>query len=260
MNEILAMFLRDVLGARPPEYGLEFDAGRAAQAYELISETARDSAELRNAGNPNLFGFFPRITVRDHADFNILHPVVSERATDLREALLCGCGQYALGSEVLQMSELRDLQEEYLNTLRLRVALEAENERWHQEQEQIREATERASAAMGEPEPLAEWEQELVASTPLQNDEALATLRQRLAVQEQTETDIQNHRPVPRHEYAPEALAFIAGADEELRKLAEEGKKIQAIKRLRTLTFCGLEAAKEAVETAYPISLRSTQY
>lgn len=243
MDELLAFFMRNVLGLTAPaaDYGTEFSDDRAREAYFLIRNTADATAEMRETAMPNMFGFFPRISLRDHGDIDLLLPIVDTRAAELKDALLAGAGAYAMGSNKLALEELHEVREEYLKTVRLSMALESEHTRWHSEQEEIKAATERATAAM--PEPLADWERELI-DIPAP------------ATPEQTPADVENHRPIPSHQYTPESLAYIAGADEEIRAHAQDGKKIHAIKRLRTLTRCGLRDAKIAVETAFPASFQ----
>jgi hypothetical protein len=146
MNELfLTVFLRDILGVKAPDLGREFNETRAHVAYDLVSDTAKTAATLHGA--PNRIGFFPRVSLRDRGDIEFLRELVDERAAELKGALLNAAGAYALGSEVLTLSELREVRDDYLGALRMSLALEEEYKRWHKEQAEVRAAAQRASAA-----------------------------------------------------------------------------------------------------------------
>lgn len=179
MNDVLVMFLRDVLGLKAPDFSEEFSEIRARNAYDLVADVAAESVSLRKA-TPNTFGFFPRISLRDHADIEILRPLVAERTAELKTALLDCAGRYALGSEQLTYTELKELREEYMATARLSLALDAEHARWHKDQDEIKAATARAEEAHQSPYGNG--------ATREQSDEALQALREKL-IREYPESD-----------------------------------------------------------------------
>jgi len=235
MEQFLAIFLRDVLGLRAPDFSEEFSEDRARDAWQIVDDTAKESVAMREA-TPNTFGFFPRVSLRDHADIELLRPLVHDRTAELREALLSAAGKYALGSEVLTLGELQEIREEYMATARLSLALDAEHKRWHAEQSEIREAAQRASNAFPD------------ASTSQQNDDALEALREKLTGEPAPLTGEQAQGMASSLHYYDGVLDSIAQRTPEVVAELQAGRKIHAIKALRILTRCGLKEAKESCD------------
>ena len=238
MEQFLAIFLRDVLGLKAPDFSEEFSEDRARDAWQIVDDTAKESVAMREA-TPNTFGFFPRVSLRDHADIELLRPLVHDRTAELREALLSAAGKYALGSEVLTLGELQEIRGEYMATARLSLALDAEHKRWHAEQSEIREAAQRASGA---------YSGFMGASTPEQNDEALAALREKLTGEPAPLTGEQAQGMASSLHYYGDVLDSIAQRTPEVVAELQAGRKIHAIKALRVLTRCGLKEAKESCD------------
>lgn len=126
LGDLLDGFLSDIVAMPTPHLGQRFNEYRAREAHNLVRRTA---VKVNRAEHSNTVGMFPRVTVHEHRDLDMLRLLAANHAAELRDMLLQAAGSYALGGQQHSRADLEQMAGDYETAARLAEALEVDHKR-----------------------------------------------------------------------------------------------------------------------------------